>query len=327
MTTGTAGTFLTVVATILGGDGSTAILDKGLVHGLQPGDRGSVHYVLTVDSEPQRIEVGIAEVISVAAEQATVTLVSERNIRPTYLVTFELAPTRLSPAHQIAAARSYLTAADAERFVRQLFEDSLAGSDPATEEVLASLLALRQGQRQSSTDPPGTDPNAGMALIPGGRYPIGVDLDQAKHFNQQPRFEVTLDPFWIDLHPATEGVIGGLPGTRDTDPLPSAPITSLTFQEAAAHCHRQGKRLPTEHEWEAAVTHAPPGIEVPLLEWTTSWYLPYPGNQITESQYGESFRTLRGSSAPGDTDPRRRFFLNPDLANRIVGFRCIRTLR
>lgn len=38
----------------------------------------------------------------------------------------------------------------------------------------------------------------GMVLGDGGLYDIGVDLPDAKFYNQQPKFQARLEPFWID---------------------------------------------------------------------------------------------------------------------------------
>lgn len=103
----------------------------------------------------------------------------------------------------------------------------------------------------------------------------------------------------------------------------------MTFGEAVAFCEGLGKRLPTEIEWEAAVTMGGPGagddarLSTPILEWTASWYQPYPGNPVSESEYGERYRVLRGAG-PGELpDPRRRRFMAPDARHPGVGFRCV----
>ena len=96
----------------------------------------------------------------------------------------------------------------------------------------------------------------------------------------------------------------------------------MTWIEAEAYCRSTGARLPTEQEWEIAVQI--PDVESPsgLLEWTRSWYSPYPGNAYPEEQYGETYRVLRGGPSGATFDPHARRFMAPDQRNSKVGFRC-----
>jgi hypothetical protein len=143
----------------------------------------------------------------------------------------------------------------------------------------------------------------GMVLVPGGRHQIGVNLDKAEYYNQHPSFPMTIEPFWID-----RTLVTGQDGR---------PMTGMSYQEAEEFCERQGKRLPTEFEWEVSATQAVIGI-VPrnMSEWTGSWYQPYPGNNIPEPKYGQKFRVVRGPEV------RVRYFVNPLQGTKDVGFRC-----
>ncbi|MCP6385299.1 SUMF1/EgtB/PvdO family nonheme iron enzyme, partial [Klebsiella pneumoniae] len=55
-----------------------------------------------------------------------------------------------------------------------------------------------------------------------------------------------------------------------------APASHLSFYEADAHARWAGARLPTEFEWEAAMT-ASPSATGQVWEWTASPYTAYPG--------------------------------------------------
>ena len=67
-----------------------------------------------------------------------------------------------------------------------------------------------------------------------------------------------------------------------------------------------------------------------VYEWTSSWYLPYPGNEIPNIHYGKKNKVLRGGSwydclsyGCGLSSPvynRSRF--TPEIKNKGFGFRC-----
>jgi len=60
---------------------------------------------------------------------------------------------------------------------------------------------------------------------------------------------VNAGPFWLDAFEVTRAAYAGHPVP---DPLRAA--SAMTRDEAAAHCQRQGGRLPTEDEWLVAAT-------------------------------------------------------------------------
>ncbi|MDX1645263.1 MAG: hypothetical protein R3244_12980, partial [Thermoanaerobaculia bacterium] len=84
MPASTPGVVLTVVVVVLGGEaaGSTIdegpTIDKGLLDGLRPGDRGAVHYVLTVGAEERPIPAGEAVVTAVAPRRSTIDVTAQR---------------------------------------------------------------------------------------------------------------------------------------------------------------------------------------------------------------------------------------------------------
>jgi ergothioneine biosynthesis protein EgtB len=131
-------------------------------------------------------------------------------------------------------------------------------------------------------------------------------------------------------------------GRRPLDLL--APVTHVSFFEAAAYAAWAGKRLLTEFEWEVAarrfnpsatahnaldrwVLHPLPATEAPRTEcgqlfgetwqWTNSAYLPYPGFQVAEGALGEyngkfmmNQMVLRGSSCATPADHSRPTYRN-----------------
>ena len=69
----------------------------------------------------------------------------------------------------------------------------------------------------------------------------------------------------------------------------AAPVSQLSFYEAAAYAEWAGARLPTEFEWEAAA--GPPQASRQMTghvwQWTRSSYDPYPGFRPLAGAVGE----------------------------------------
>ncbi|HYF59073.1 MAG TPA: ergothioneine biosynthesis protein EgtB [Burkholderiaceae bacterium] len=119
-----------------------------------------------------------------------------------------------------------------------------------------------------------------------------------------------------------------------TAPVPqSAPVTHVSFYEAAAFCRWAGWRLPTEPEWEALAPRIEPGAR---WEWTNSAYLPYPGFRPARGPVGEyngkfmvGQHVLRGASfatPPGHARRTYRNFFHPPLRWQYTGVRPARDL-
>jgi ergothioneine biosynthesis protein EgtB len=122
----------------------------------------------------------------------------------------------------------------------------------------------------------------------------------------------------------------GLHGVRPLDS--SAPVTNLSFYEAAAYAEWAGARLPTEFEWEAAA--AAPGLQQAhghAWQWTRSSYDPYPGFRPLAgavSEYNGKFMVgqvvLRGSSfatPQGHARDTYRNFFPPGARWQFTGLR------
>jgi ergothioneine biosynthesis protein EgtB len=120
---------------------------------------------------------------------------------------------------------------------------------------------------------------------------------------------------------ASHWQVFGLHGVRALDA--DAPVTQLSFYEAAAYSEWAGARLPTEFEWEAACKA--PGMQQlhgQAWQWTRSSYDPYPGFRPLAgavSEYNGKFMVgqvvLRGSSVATPEgharDTYRNFFPPP----------------
>jgi iron(II)-dependent oxidoreductase len=194
---------------------------------------------------------------------------------------------------------------------------------------------------------------AEMVAIDAGQYEIGAPARGFAYDNERPRHAVSLAAFEIDRTPVSnsayiafmEDTGADLPlyweregdGWVDTarghrEPIdPDDPVIHVSWNQADAFARWAGKRLPTEHEWEAArerfdgVGHG--------WEWTSSDFLAYPGfaafpyREYSEVFFGDEYKVLRGASWATHPRVARPSFRNWDLPQRnqiFAGLRCAR---
>jgi gamma-glutamyl hercynylcysteine S-oxide synthase len=224
----------------------------------------------------------------------------------------------------------------------------------------------------------GTSTGVGTIAIDGGEYEIGAPPGGFAYDNERPRHTVALAPFEIDRSPVTNGTyLAYIEETRAEPPLywerdgedgwvhtamgrrdpidPAAPVVHVSWDEADAFARRAGKRLPTEFEWEAALTASVPDpTDVPgprphrgrridgtspveawgaghAWEWTASDFRAYPGfeafpyREYSEVFFGDEHKVLRGGAWATAREVMRPSFRNWDLPQRrqiFAGFRC-----
>lgn len=99
--------------------------------------------------------------------------------------------------------------------------------------------------------------NPDMVMIPRGEFTMGSDAhsDEARH-------QVVLDAYWIDKYEVSnarykefmKATGHSAPAYWDDPRLskPGQPVVGVSWNDATAFCKWDGKRLPTEAEWERA---------------------------------------------------------------------------
>jgi len=255
-------------------------------------------------------------------------------------------------------------------------------------ETMLQLIQMIDGYEPVEVDPePSLEPASDgpeMVRVEGGEVEIGATATGFAYDNERPRHTVELDPFWIDRTPVTNGAYASYVEDAGVEPPlywepdgagwwvrtamgrrepldRDRPVIHISWHEADAFARWAGKRLPSEHEWEAAATGAdrdranldhlafdcaPAGAyadapsdcgAVQMLgdvwEWTSSDLLAYPGfrpfpyPEYSEVFFGDPYKVLRGGSWATRRNVIRTSFRNWDLAERrqiFAGLRCAR---
>jgi gamma-glutamyl hercynylcysteine S-oxide synthase len=217
----------------------------------------------------------------------------------------------------------------------------------------------RQLARHFEYPPVREMPRAPAAIqMPGGEYEVGAPPTGFAYDNERPQHVVELAPFEIDRAPVTNAAYvqfveetgaepplywerDGEGGWASTvmgrhDPIdPAEPVIHVCWHDADAFARWAGKRLPSEHEWEAAAEHSALQGIGQVWEWTSSHFLAYPGfeafpyREYSEVFFGDGYRVLRGGSWATHSDVMRPSFRNWDLPQRrqiFAGIRCARDL-
>lgn len=116
--------------------------------------------------------------------------------------------------------------------------------------VLVALLATGTTVADAAAD-------KDMVVIPRGEYPMG-----SNEHSDEPKHNVVVDGFMMDIYEVSNAKFKefmkatghAAPAYWDDPRLnkPNQPVVGVSWHDAAAFCKWEGKRLPTEAEWERA---------------------------------------------------------------------------
>jgi serine/threonine protein kinase/formylglycine-generating enzyme required for sulfatase activity len=160
------------------------------------------------------------------------------------------------------------------------------GAGAALVAIIAAIALIPRSKPQPRPDPTPTPPPpvvvvapAGMVLVGGGELRIG--RDEGGDENEKPSHVVNINPFFIDLTEVTNeqyqkfvDATGHQPppvwqGNRFPDGANTLPVTAVTWEDANAYAKwaGDGRRLPTEFEWEFAAR----GTDGRIYPWGPEW--------------------------------------------------------
>ncbi len=246
-----------------------------------------------------------------------------------------------------------------ERLLREGFVyEMLLAHELQHNETMLQLLQMIDGYESElvdgmrAVDPIADGPET--VSIPAGEYEIGAPERGFAYDNERGRHRVELAAFEIDRTPVGNGAYAEfMEATGAEAPLywerdgeggwvstamggrapidPEHPVIHVSWEGADAFARWAGKRLPSEHEWEAARPRLQ-GVGH-VWEWTSSDFLAYPGFEFfpypeySQVFFGPEHKVLRGASWATHPDVARSSFRNWDLPQRrqiFSGLRCAR---
>ena len=228
------------------------------------------------------------------------------------------------------------------------------------------IAGLLPAEEQAKMDAPLTaeETPEGWLQVPSGTFSMGAGTDGFAYDNERPRHPVDVRAFAIAQRPVSNASWlhfseGGGYERREwwsregwawkeeydiahhrsvARSHPEAPVCHVSWFEADAFARAHGARLPTEAEWERAVTWTQQSDEEVagigrVWEWTSSPFGGYPGfvaypyREYSQVFFGEDHRVLRGSSWATHPRVASTTFRNWDLPLRRQIFAGVRLAR
>jgi formylglycine-generating enzyme required for sulfatase activity len=146
--------------------------------------------------------------------------------------------------------------------------------DEAAVQKVNEQLRLVQREELERLAQRGIRPPDQMVLIPAGEFSMGAEDGLP---DSRPMHRVYVSAYWLDKYAVTNRQYrqcveaGGCPFPKDQSSYDDAarvdhPVTNVMWGQARGYCRWQGKRLPTEAEWEKAAR----GIDGRLYPWGNS---------------------------------------------------------
>jgi gamma-glutamyl hercynylcysteine S-oxide synthase len=172
-------------------------------------------------------------------------------------------------------------------------------------------------------------------VLPPQRQPAGFAFDNELGVPKVPFFETNIDSAMVkwDVYAmfleATERY--GEAAVARSKPAEAA-ATHMNFFDAQACAAWMGRRLPTEHEWQAAATQHPAAFHWGgAWEWTSSAFTPFAGFRAHpyrdySQPWFETHQVLKGASAwtePAMQHTSYRNFYLPQRQDMLCGFRTV----
>lgn len=134
----------------------------------------------------------------------------------------------------------------------------------------------------------------GMVLVPAGKFIRGLDGASP---DEAPRAEIELPAFYIDKTEVTNAQFRKVfPSHAFREETEDWPVSGVNWEQATKYAQAQGKRLPTEMEWEKAAR----GTDGRLYPWGNTWDAGYANGLIDSNVEGSTNRvgTHRTGASP-----------------------------